>query len=334
MVRIIEVPDFSSGNKIIEFHRELLACDSAILDFSRVGYAKPSGMVLLSQIIRDAVEAGKDIGLQGAAPYSYPANVGFFDCCQLTVPRYEAAGGENYLPLRSINLADWRKKANLNDTPFGELANQKVGRMAYLISRQTRGDLFELIKYCLREIIRNALEHGGGEKMWMSGQYWPGIDEVELCIFDRGIGIRASLADNAKFAAVDNDRDAIRLAILPSISGKRIYESADEIQAENDTGKWGNSGFGLYVTSQLARGSGYFIVGSGNGYQQLSGNESKKGKFGLSGTYIAMRFDVAGLTRTAARVDEIVAKGESFASRHFASGADVLASAASKVLVD
>lgn len=334
MTSRFSVPDFSSGDRIIEFSQELRACESAVLDFSELGFAKPAGMVLLSQIIREAVEAGKIIHFEGATPYGYPANVGFFDCCLLDVPRRDAAGGENYLPLQCVNLESWRASAIQNNIPFGELANQRVGHMAYLISREFRGDLFELIKYCLREIIRNAMEHGRGEKMWLSGQYWPGNNEVELCIFDKGVGIRASLTENERFSSVSSDRDAVRLAILPSISGKRRYGSAGEIEAEDDTGRWGNSGFGLFVTSQLAKDSGYFAIGSGSGYQQLSGHESKRGDFGLDGTYIAMHFNVAGLRRTAAKVEQIVTKGESFARRYFASGADVLASAASKVLVD
>lgn len=328
------VPDFSSGKKIIEFNRELMSCESAILDFSGLGFAKPAGMVLLSQIIREAVKAGKISGFKGAASYSYPANVGFFECCLLDVPRYDAAGGENYLPLQCVDLEDWKAIAIKSNIPFGELANQRVGRMAYLISRQVRGNLFELIKYCLREIVRNAMEHGAGKKMWLSGQYWPGNNEVELCIFDNGVGIRSALAENDKFSSLASDLDAVRLAILPSISGKRKYGSADEIETEDGTGKWGNSGFGLFVTSQLAKNSGYFVIGSGSGYKQLRGTESKKGDFGLAGTYIAMHFNVAELRRTAAKVDEIVTMGESFAKRHFASGAEVLASAASKNLVD
>jgi hypothetical protein len=333
LISKLSVPDFSSGNKIIEFSHELKSCESAVLDFSGLGFAKPAGMVLLSQIIRKAVEAGKIMNFEGATPYSYPANVGFFDCCLLKVPRYEAAGGENYLPLQCVNLENWRASAIQNNIPFGELANQRVGHMAYLISREFRGDLFELIKYCLREIVRNAMEHGRGETMWLSGQYWPGNNEVELCIFDKGIGIRASLTENERFSSVSSDRDAVRLAILPSISGKIKYGSTEQIEAKDDTGRWGNSGFGLFVTSQLAKDSGYFAIGSGSGYQQLSGTESKRGDFDLDGTYIAMHFNVSGLRRTAAKIEQIVMKGESFARRHFASGADVLASAASKILI-
>ncbi|MFD1193472.1 hypothetical protein ACFQ3C_02160 [Seohaeicola saemankumensis] len=329
----ILVPDFSTGNRIMEFNHELMECESAILDFSGIGFAKPAGMVLLSQIIRNSVKAGKISGFEGASPYGYPANVGFFDGCLLNVPKHEAAGGETYLPLQCVDLEEWKISAVKGNIPFGELANQKVGRMAYLISRQARGDLFDLIKYCLREIVRNAMEHGDGKEMWLSGQYWPGNNEVELCIFDNGIGIRSSLAKNEKFSKVASDLDAIRLAILPSISGNRAYGSADEIDAEDGAGQWSNSGFGLYVTSQLSKNCGYFVIGSGDGYQQLSGVESKKGFFGLSGTYIAMHFNVAELGRTAARVDEVVKIGESFAKRHFASGAEVLASAASKILI-
>lgn len=177
------------------------------------------------------------------------------------------------------------------------------------------------------------MEHGEGESMWICGQYWPQSNQVELCIFDNGVGVRRGIIKNEKFSSIKNDRDAIRIAIMPSTSGKKVYGSEAEIQAKDITGRWGNSGFGLYVTSQFARESGFFVIGSGSSYQQISGSENKKGGFGLSGTYIAMHFHVGGLLRTATRVNEIVNKGESFARRHFASGAEVMASAASKFIV-
>lgn len=77
MVACIDVPEFSSGKKIIQFLHELKNHDEVVLDFSELGFAKPAGMVLLSQIIRAAVEDGKVDDFRGAVPYSYAANVGF-----------------------------------------------------------------------------------------------------------------------------------------------------------------------------------------------------------------------------------------------------------------
>lgn len=329
-MKTFTVPSFESGEAIMLFGSKLDESEGGILDFSEVGFAKPAGMILLSQFISRAVREGKVHDIIGAGRYTYPANMGFYQCCGLEVPRHDAPGNGNYLPLKSVDLAAWRQAAIDAKLSFGELADQRVGRMAYLIARTGRGDLFDLIKYCLREIVRNALEHGEGETLWIAGQYWPQSHEVELSIFDNGIGVRRGIIQNEKFAGVSSDRDAIRLAIMPSTSGKKMYGEGAPSQAEGTESKWDNSGFGLYVTSQLARESGYFVIGSGENYQQLSGPNTKTGTFGLSGTFISMHFDVEGLRQTAARVDKIVDKGEAIAKRRFASGGDVTASAASK----
>jgi hypothetical protein len=327
------VPPFTSGSEIVAFGRDLDGAREVTLDFSSVGFAMPSGMVLLSQFIAQAVRDGRVIGFTGAAPYGYPANMGFFDICGLDVPKHNAPGNENYLPLQAIDLNEWRAYAVASGLPFGQLADQRVGRMAFLLTRTYRGDLFDLLKYCLREIVRNSLEHGEGSTLWVSGQYWPYSHEVELSIYDNGIGIRSAITQNMRFSSINNDRDAIRLAIMPSTSGKKLYASANDIDCNDGLGQWSNSGFGLYITSQIARGCGSFVVGSGASYQEISGHENKKGEFGLSGTFVSLRLHVGGLRLVASAVSEIAQKGESFARRHFASGAEVLASAASKFLV-
>lgn len=329
-MKALIVPSFESGEAIMSFGSMLNGSESAILDFSEIGFAKPAGMILLSQFISRAVNEGKVRDITGTGSYTYPANMGFYQCCGLDVPRHDAPGNGNYLPLKSVDLVAWRQAAVERNLSFGELADQRVGRMAYLIARADRGDLFDLIKYCLREVVRNALEHGEGDALWIAGQYWPQNHEVELSIFDNGIGVWRGIVQNEKFAGISNDRDAIRLAIMPSTSGKKMYGEGAPGRAEVAESKWENSGFGLYVTSRLARESGYFVIGSGENYRQLSGANIKTGTFGLSGTFISMHFDVEGLRRTAPRVNEIVDKGERIAKRRFASGDDVTASAASK----
>lgn len=332
-MKSIIVPQFVAIDDIITFGAELLSGPPVSLDFSYVGFAKPTGMVLLSQFVSKAVELGLVGDITGVESYGYPANVGFFEACSLTVPRYAGAGGENYIPVHSRDLAIWRAAALGRKMPYGQYANHQAGRPAYLVTRTTKGDLFELVKYCIREIVRNSMEHGGGKNLCMAGQYWPQRHEVELCIYDNGIGVLASISENEKFRNVSGDDAAIRLAVLPSTSGKKTDMTEKAPDGQNPEQDWGNSGFGLYVTSQLARESGRFFIGSGDRFLDLRGTEKRRGDFGLNGTLISMSFDVEALERTANKVASVVGKGESFARRHVGASAEVMASAASKFIM-
>lgn len=327
---IIKVPSFEDELGIIEFGNSLRSGDRLKLDFSDIGFATPSGMLLLSRHIRNAVDRGIISGHTGVEPNSYPANVGFFEHCGIEVPRREAPGGDNYLPLQAIDLVKWRNDARNAQLSFGELSDNRVGRMAYLIARSARGNLFDLMKYCLREIVRNAMEHGTGDTMWVTGQYWPMRDTVELSIFDNGVGILKSLQRNEKFSDIDDDLKALRLAVLPSTSGAHKDGGTTSIGAETSDDAWKNSGFGLYVTSQLARRKGHFVIGSGLKFLRIGSNRYEKGEFALSGTYVSMNFSVADLQRAATEVNTIVEKGESIAKRYVSKDAAVFASAASK----
>jgi hypothetical protein len=329
-VKRITVPSFKNELGIIEFGNVLWSDKPVKLDFSDLGFATPSGMLLLSRHIRSAVERGIVTAHSGAEANGYAANVGFFEQCGIEVPRREAAGGENYLPLQAVDLVKWRKDAESSSLSFGELSDQRVGRMASLIARSTRGNLFDLMKYCLREIVRNAMEHGAGDTMWITGQYWPLLDRVELSIFDNGIGILKSLQRNERFSNIDDDLTALRLAVLPSTSGvyKEMRAGQTSTVAADDS--WRNSGFGLYVTSQLAHRKGHFVLGSGSKFLRIGSHKHEKGEFSLSGTYVSMNFSVADLQRAATEVKSIVLKGERFAQRFLSGGGSVLASAASK----
>ena len=326
----VEVPAFTNELGLIEFGNTLQNSDRVVLDFSNLGFATPSGMLLLSRHIREAVDRGIIKGHVGTVPNSYEANVGFFSHCGIDVQRREATGGENYLPLQSVDLAKWREDAQQKAMTFGELSDQRVARMAYLIARSTRGNLFDLMKYCLREIVRNALEHGNGKTMWITGQYWPAKDKVELSIFDDGVGILTSLRRNERFSSIKSDIDALLIAILPSTSGVQNEHANEKSENLSDEYKWRNSGFGLYVTSQLARRKGHFVIGSCSKYLRICSEKYEKGDFSLQGTYVSLNFSVTDLQRAAAEVGGIVKKGEEIAQDYTLSDAEVFASVASK----
>jgi hypothetical protein len=105
--------------------------------------------------------------------------------------------------------------------------------------------------------MRNAVEHSESEEFEYCGQYWPAKETVEVAILDCGIGVHKSLSANPTLKISSEDH-ALRLALLPGISGKTSGGGKIE---EYD--HWANSGYGLYLTSRLCAVGGSFFICSG-----------------------------------------------------------------------
>lgn len=327
------VPSFTDIDGIHAFAAELRDSSHVALDFSRTGFANPTGMLLLAVLIEEAVSAGRVPIQSGITPYDYASNMGFYAACGLEVPRHQAPGSSTYYPITKLDVNSLRAVAAELKIPIGAHVNVAVGRLAYLITRRTSGDLFFTVKYCLREILRNVAEHSQSDQLLVMGQYWQERNQIELAVLDRGIGLKAALSENPRFSSLLSDRNAIRLALLPSTSGKKIYDASEDTK-EDTEGEWGNSGFGLYITSQMARLAGAFTIASGDARLEITGNDKRYGAFFLQGTLVSMRMDVTRLGRLEPSLKLISDRGEAIAKRFLTAGADVLASAASRLIMD
>lgn len=328
------VPAFDDFDAILAFASDLQSQSLVALDFSRVGFALPTGMLLLASIIARANVEGRIAHSLGWTAYDYAANMGFYDACGLNVPKHNAPGSATYYPVTRFSVEDLQKGAQKQGLPVGAHVNMLVGRLAYLITRETSGDLFYTVRYCLREMLRNVAEHSHSDQLLVMGQYWKERREIELAVLDQGIGLRRALVENPRFAELNSDRNAIRLALLPSTSGKKIYDPSTGQREVDEDGEWGNSGFGLYITSQIARRAGRFLIASGDSRLELSGNAQKPGGFSLPGTLVSMKFNVDRLGRLEPSLKLISDRGEAIAKRFLTAGADVLASAASRLIMD
>ena len=164
------VPPFADMAGIYAFATELRSSPIVALDFSRMGFANPTGMLVLASLIEEAVSAGRVPIQIGIAPYDYVSNMGFYAACGLNVPKHEAPGSATYYPITRFNVNQLRARAVELKIPVGAHVNVTVGRLAYLITRQTSGDLFFTVKYCLREILRNVAEHSQSDHLLVMGQ--------------------------------------------------------------------------------------------------------------------------------------------------------------------
>lgn len=116
----------------------------------------------------------------------------------------------------------------------------------------------DTIKYVLGELIRNVIEHSMSPNgAFVAVQYVAAKEKLSIGICDTGIGLRASLE---KFHSPVDDLDAIRLALMPGISGTTAREG----------GTGDNAGAGLYIVKSICKITrNYFVAYSGDSAYKL-----------------------------------------------------------------
>ncbi len=129
-------------------------------------------------------------------------------------------------------------------------------------------DKSETIKYVLGELIRNVIEHSNARNgAFVTVQYVAAKEKLSIGICDTGIGLRASLE---RFHAPVDDLDAIRLALMPGVSGT----------TSRDGGTGDNAGAGLYIVKSIAKITrNYFVVYSGDSAYKMH-KYDKRVKYG------------------------------------------------------
>lgn len=109
------------------------------------------------------------------------------------------------------------------------------------------------LRYVLSELLYNTLEHGvsyftyrGNQKRMPSAiqfTWYKKRNEIDFVVADIGVGIREHLSQ--AYPGLENDEEAIRMAIKPQVSG--TFGKADPYKAKN------NAGVGLYISSNIVR---------------------------------------------------------------------------------
>ena len=154
-----------------------------------------------------------------------------------------------------------------------------------------------MLGYCLRETVRNVFEHAETDSCALMAQKYAN-DDVEIAIADRGVGVLSSMRRAHKLSSAI---DALRLAIRPGMSGTVEVEQS---------GPWDNSGFGLYVLSQLGRQHGSFAITSSGASLIIGFGEESAVIANTPGTVIKLRVSVSDAEYFPNRLQQIVDEGE------------------------
>jgi len=109
-------------------------------------------------------------------------------------------------------------------------------------------DKSELISYVMSELGRNVLEHAKTPAgAFFAAEYSKDQNTIRIGIADCGIGLRASLQQSHH---VNDDIDAIRLALTPGITGATSREGGTEQ----------NAGAGLFFIKSISSANKNFMV--------------------------------------------------------------------------
>lgn len=296
------------------------------LDCSTLTYSKPTAMLVAGSKIRGWVMSRHKRGIKTRKAgddtvsnvHSYLMHVGFFDFIHMGCGKQvgEARGSSSYLPITRITKPDFSA---------GELALEKwyedimsaVRGLAKVVSG-TLEDTQEnrLYNYAFREIIRNVFEHSGATECYVCGQrWWNG--QVEITVVDEGVGIANTLKESQ---GCITDAESLQLAIKPGVSRTTNMSEEDN--------KFDNSGFGLYVLTELASSFGWYVLGSSTSRIVGYGNNIDVEDLQFNGTYFGMRLQRAP-SQFSDLLNDIIHTGESEAQ---ASGITRKASGMSKLL--
>ncbi len=268
IIYVIKVPRKLTLSGMFEFFIEMWKSPEAeqyVFDFAELTSRiriEPFVLLFLSSEIKKFREAhnGSEFSGQNFRDCTYAAHMGFYKAFGLNYGKKpgEAPGGDSYVPITIFETERILAEAKEYMVHPGQILESKSMEISRVLSQAEDGDLYDVLSYSIREILRNVIEHSKSKRFGFCAQYWPTREKVELAILDRGIGIREGLSTNPNLKLA-SDEDALLNALAPGISGK-VFKG----QKRKQKGDWVNSGYGLFMTSNICKMGGSFFIASGS----------------------------------------------------------------------
>lgn len=319
----VKVPQNLSLRNALNFCNrlwDLEHSDEYAFDFVNLGLVEPFTMAYVANEMKRFRESKPESRFTALNHHSktYAAHMGFFRAFGLKFGNEpgEAGGSSTYLPLTILPVKELQEEASKSYDHVGNIIESRSERIARILTRKEKGDLVDTLTFSIREILRNVVEHSGSEIIEYCAQYWPSKNSVELAVLDTGNGIMHGLSSNPHLN-INDERDALHLALLPGVSGK-MYKGVKK--RKND--EWQNSGFGLYMTSRICRNGGDFFVVSNDKSVFLDHNSKQDLECKYQGVALRLRINTARISN----YSDMLAKyrEEGFAAAKKFSGQDAI----------
>ncbi len=158
----------------------------------------------------------------------------------IVIQEHEPAG--RFIPLTQIRTAAEQTRFITDMIPMLHLEAEQAKTLGYIFS----------------ELIRNVIEHAEtGNGALLCAQYYKKSNSIRVGIADTGLGIKSTIT---RSHAAPTDLDAIRLALMPGITGTTAKEGGTEQ----------NAGAGLFFIKSIASvNRDFFVIYSGAGFYKL-----------------------------------------------------------------
>lgn len=291
MSHIVRIPSERSVPELLSFGTQLATLppsDRFLFDFEAVEFVTPAWMVLVGNAIRDFKQS-RPASKRKALNYkhlSYAAHAGFFRYLGVDfgLPVGEAPLSDTFIPLTERRVTDIHAASAARYSHPGDIIQGEADDLSYVLTRTTHGALFDTIAYSVRELVRNVIEHSQSASYTFAAQYWPARNVAEIVVSDSGIGLAASL--RARYP-IEEDAEAITLATKAGVSSKAPSTSNYD--------HWANSGYGLFMTKELCRATGYFAIASGTSGATWQGDTLSTTECAVAGTTVAMSLNTSRL---------------------------------------
>lgn len=167
----------------------------------------------------------------------------------IVIREHEPAG--RFIPLTQIRTADEQTRFITEMIPLLHLEPEQAKTLGYIFS----------------ELIRNVIEHADADNgAVLCAQYYKKSNSIRVGIADTGSGIRSTIT---RAHPAKTDLEAIRLALMPGITGTTAKEGGTEQ----------NAGAGLFFIKSIASvNRDFFVIYSGTGFYKLLKNASARRK--------------------------------------------------------
>lgn len=268
--------------------RDSQLIDNVNVNFSSLIWSYPMAMLVAGSYLRRWIKVRRDNDLKttysGVSKkinaHTYLMHLGFFDYVGIKDVGSkvgEAGGSARYLPIREISLKVLNKSIEETGEKLIDAISFVAGSMARVLSGDDLSETNKVFSYSIREIIRNALEHSGAECCYICAQKWAN-GQSEIAIIDEGCGIYGSLS---QVYEVD-ENDALGYALKPGVTRTKFLSEEENLHK--------NSGFGLFVLSEIGSSFGWFCIGSGRQKLILERKETTMSGLDFSGTFVGVHF--------------------------------------------
>jgi len=285
-----------------------------VIDMQHLSEVTPFGMLYFSAQIRSCQNKRPDSTweLINHRRHTYAFHMGFFSSSGFIDTESNSQlnkDDENirYIKISKLKIRDLHIEAGQGATLVQEVLEIKAQQMAAILTRGQTNDAYSILQFSLREIMRNVVEHSNADYIWYAAQYWPMRQYAELSILDEGIGIRSSLSRNPHLN-LTSDFSALHTSLMPGISG--VAYAGKPPNRPND---WANSGYGLFMLSELCSLEGEFSLSSGTSTLLRENGTEKSLNSDFSGTALRLGININSIGKFGEMMTSLNKKGEEIA---------------------